>query len=108
MIPDLTLAPVRVGTAAADEDGRLVFAGDLLVAVLVRLTEGHDEAGYWFLEHGFGRLDVPVPPTFSDLQTAENWIAGRLSSVADGDATLAPSWTPFPAPRTLPSRLLRP
>lgn len=107
MIKGLTLTPVRVGTAAADEDGRLVFAGDLLVAVLVRLTEGHDEAGHWFLEHGFGRLDVALPPTFPDLPAAETWIASKLSGVADGDAT-SPNRSPFPAPRALPSGMLRP
>ncbi len=98
----ITLAPVRVGTDTADEDGRLVFAGDRLVAVLVRLAEGHDEAGHWYLEHGFGRLDVPLPPTFSDLHAAENWVAGRLGSLPDGDATPAPSRPPFTAPHRLP------
>jgi len=105
---DLTFTPVRVGTGAADEEGRLVFVGDLLVAVLVRLAEGHDAAGQWFLEHGFGRLDVTVPPSFSDLQAAGSWMAGRLSGVADGNGPLAPSRSPFPTPRTLRSRLLRP
>jgi hypothetical protein len=99
---ELTLTSVRVGTATADEDGRLVIAGDLLVAVLVRLAEEHEEAGHWFLEHGFGRLNVTVPPTFSDLQAAEKWIASKLSGVADSDATLAPSRTHFPTPRILP------
>jgi hypothetical protein len=99
-VQDITLAPVRVGTDTADEVGRLVFAEDRLVAVLVRLAEGHDEAGHWFLEHGFGRLGVPVPPTFSDLQAAEIWIASRLSGVADGEAT-STGRSSLPAPRTL-------
>jgi hypothetical protein len=98
----ITLAPVRVGTDTADEDGRLVFAGDRLVAVLVRLAEGHDEAGHWFLEHGFGRLDVSPSPTFPDLQAAENWIASRLRYVPDSDATLASSRSPSKAPRLVP------
>ena len=62
MSQELTLTPVRLGTDTADEDGRLVFAGDCLVAVLVQLAEGHEAEGHWFLEHGFGRLAVPVPP----------------------------------------------
>ena len=107
MAQDLTLKPVRLGTDTADEDGRLVFTGDRLVAVLVQLAEGHDAMGQWFLEHGFGRLDAPVPPTFPDLQAAEKWIVGRVG-VADGDATPVLRQTPFPAPCTLPSRLLRP
>ena len=84
MIQALTLAPVRVGTGAADEDGRLVFAEGLLVAVLIQLAEGHDAVGHWFLEHGFGRLDVPMSPTFADLQIAENWIASRLAGAVAG------------------------
>jgi hypothetical protein len=42
----LTLAPVRLGTGATDEDERLAFAGDLLVAALGCLAEGHDDAGH--------------------------------------------------------------
>ncbi|TPG52502.1 hypothetical protein EAH89_18245 [Roseomonas nepalensis] len=90
MSPDLTLTPVRLGTDAADEDGQLVFAGDFLVAVLVRLAEGHEAVGHWFLEHGFGRLHVTVPPTFSDLQAAKHWIAGRLSGIPAGGSRLSP------------------
>jgi len=74
----LTLKPALVATGGPDEDGRLVFAGDHLVAVLVRLAEGHDAVGHWFLEHGFGRLDTPVPPTFPDLPAAEAWMVARL------------------------------
>ena len=107
MSQELTLRPVWLGTDTADENGRLVSAGDRLVAVLLQLAEGHEAEGHWFLEHGFGRLDVPVPPTFLDLKAAEHWIAGRLSSVADSEAALAPDRSLFPPPRTLPSRLLR-
>ena len=84
MIQDLTLTPVRVGTGTADEEGQLVFVGSLLVAVLVHLAQGHDKAGHWFLEHGFGSLNVPVPPTFCGLQAAENWIGHRLGGAVDG------------------------
>ena len=99
MTQELTLTPVQVATDTEDEEGRLVFAGDYLVAVLVQLTEGHDAPGHWFLEHGFGKLEVPVPPTFSDLQAARTWIAERLSIVADGRAALKL----FPAPGMLSS-----
>lgn len=72
----LDLRPVRVGTGSADEEGRLVFAGDRLVAVLVRLSEQHEAlAGQWFLEHGFGELDTLEHPTFPDLDAAREWIA---------------------------------
>jgi len=94
---ELTFAPVRLGTNTADEEGRLVFTGHHLVAVLVQLAEGHEAAGHWFLEHGFGRLDVPVTPTFSDLPAAGKWIVGKLSGVAVDRDTLGP----FPGSHTL-------
>ena len=83
MSQDFSFTPVRVGTGAADEEGRLVFARHLLVAILVQLAEEHEAVGHWFLEHGFGRLDVPVSPTFVDLQAAKNWMANRLGGVVD-------------------------
>lgn len=84
MIRELTVAPVQVATDTADEEGRLVFAGDRLVAVLVRLAEGHEAEGEWFLEHGFGKLDVPVSPTFPDLPAAQAWVSARLGGRATG------------------------
>ena len=83
----LTLRPVRVGTGTADEDGRLVFCGDKLVAVLVCLSDEHGSmAGRWFLEHGFGWLDEPCPPTFDGLDPACAWIARRLGRQAGRSA----------------------
>lgn len=77
---NLRLQPVQVATGSADTESQLVFADGYLVAVLVRLSDAHEEvAGMWFLEAGFGRVDHPDPPTFSDLDEAGAWIAGRLS-----------------------------
>jgi hypothetical protein len=77
----LTLQPVRVATGH-DEEGLLVFAEDRLVAVLVRLTEEHDDlTGQWFLETGFGPLDGPSSPTFADLEAAQEWIGQRLDQM---------------------------
>ncbi|KAA2236613.1 hypothetical protein [Salinarimonas soli] len=76
----LILQPVRVATGS-DEEGMLVFAGDRLVAVLVRLTDQHAEtglAGHWFLETGFGVLDRPHEATFPDLEAAKGWVHARL------------------------------
>lgn len=74
----VTFQPVHV--AVADEgEGRLVFCDDKLVAVLVQLSPLHEDAGRWFLEVGFGRLDVPMHPTFDDLDSAEAWIRDRLA-----------------------------
>jgi len=63
-----------------DGEGRLVYRGDYLVAVLVRLSDVQGGlAGRWFLETGFGPLDTPEPPIFADLDEAEGWIAARLA-----------------------------
>ncbi len=79
---NVTLEPVRVDTGIRDEEGRLVFADGQLVAVLVRLSDQHeDAAGQWFYEIGFGRLDGPKHPTFADLDGAQEWVGNRLQQV---------------------------
>lgn len=78
---NLHLQPVQVATGSQDTESNLVFADGLLVAVLVRLSDEHgDEAGRWYLEVGFGRVDDTHPPTFADLSEARSWIAEQLSS----------------------------
>jgi hypothetical protein len=76
----LGFQPVTVDTNAPDEEGCLVFANDRLVAVLVRLSEEHGKkAGRWFLEHGFGKLDGPAHPDFTDLNEARDREAQRFA-----------------------------
>jgi hypothetical protein len=75
----LKLEPVRVATGSDDEEGLLVFAREHLVAVLVRLSEQHDDhGGWWFLEAGFQLVDRSEQPVFATLDDAEQWIKGRL------------------------------
>lgn len=75
----LYLQPARVATDSSDTEGHLVFADGSLVAVLVRLSDDHDEdAGKWFLEAGFGRVEESAQPAFTDLETAQAWIQHRL------------------------------
>jgi hypothetical protein len=79
---ELTCQPVRVATGE-EGDGRLVFADDALVAVLVTLSAAHGAAtGHWFLEVGFGLLDRPNPPTFPTLPAALHWITTELERFA--------------------------
>lgn len=79
----LRLQPVHVGTGSRDTESLLVFADDFLVAVLVQLSDDHDDAaGMWFLEAGFGPVDDPCPPNFPDLDTAQCWIEQRLERAA--------------------------
>jgi hypothetical protein len=77
---NLRLQPVQVATGSSDAESHLVFSDGFLVAVLVRLSDEHgDAAGSWFLEAGFGRVDHPDPPTFIDLDEAQDWVAQRLA-----------------------------
>lgn len=62
-----------------DESGLLLFRNNKLQAVLVQLSEDNEVApGHWFLEAGFGTLHGTYA-TFSDLDTAQEWIAERSS-----------------------------
>ena len=77
----LRLEPVRVATGL-DEDGMLVFAHDRLVAVLVQLSDAHEElglAGHWFLETGYGFRLAGGTGTFPDLDAAQAWISQQLA-----------------------------
>lgn len=75
----LNLQPVSVKTGSQDAEGLLVFDAGFLVAVLVRLSDDHEEdAGKWFLEAGFDGADKRIHPTFADLDEAQTWIRHRL------------------------------
>lgn len=77
---NLRLQPVQVATGGDDQESQLVFHEGFLVAVLVHLSDEHGpEAGKWFLEAGFGRVDDPNPPIFEDLDEAQGWITARLA-----------------------------
>jgi hypothetical protein len=80
----LLLQHVRVVTGGGDEDGCLVLADGRLVAVLVHLSAGFYEelAGRWYLEAGFGPLDGPEHPVFTDLEAAKAWIRRRMEAHA--------------------------
>ncbi|MCJ2015912.1 hypothetical protein MKK84_00455 [Methylobacterium sp. E-065] len=79
----LRLQPVQVATGSYDTEGQLVFADGFLVAVLIRLSDDHDDlAGMWFLEAGFGRVVTMELPLFADLDKAQNWIEQRLAHAA--------------------------
>ena len=78
---NLHLQSVQVATGSQDTESNLVFADGFLVAVLVQLSDEHaDEAGRWFLEAAFGRVADPNPPTFGDVNEAQEWITSQLSS----------------------------
>ena len=75
----LTFKPIGIATGSTDEEGCLVLKGDRLVAVLVRLSALHGEAeGAWFIEAGFGRLEMGGVSSFPDLKAAEDWILTHI------------------------------
>ena len=75
----LTLQPICVSTARG-QDSFLVLDDDCLVAVLVRLSAEYGaDAGRWFYEAGFGKLDGPDHPVFVDLDEATDYVHGRLA-----------------------------
>jgi hypothetical protein len=76
-----TLAmPVLVATGIENARGRLVMGDDVLVAVLVELSDVYgDLAGQWFLETGFGSLSGQGHPIFADLDAAMRWIEDHFS-----------------------------
>lgn len=85
MALSLVVAPVRVATGSADEDGRLVLADGQLVAVLVRLAdETHaGRVGSWFVEAGFGacaHVEMALP-VFASLGAVLAWIEHRLAAL---------------------------
>ena len=76
----LGFQPVTVETNVPDGEGRLVFANNRLVAVLVRLSEEHGrKAGRWYPVPGFGKLDGLAQPIFADWDEAQDWVAERIS-----------------------------
>ncbi|TXN06775.1 hypothetical protein FV219_09175 [Methylobacterium sp. WL122] len=80
----LQLQPVQVATGSDDQESRLVFADGFLAAILVQLSEQHGEdAGKWFLEAGFGRVDDYRAPIVASLDAAQTWIEARLAGIGD-------------------------
>jgi hypothetical protein len=78
----LRLQPAKVATGSDDQESQLVFKDCFLVAVLVCLSDSHgSDAGKWYLEAGFGPVDDPNPPIFSDLDEAQEWIIKQLAPV---------------------------
>jgi hypothetical protein len=78
----LHLQPVQVGTGSHDTESHLVFADGGLIAVLVHLSEAHDEqAGMWFPEAWFGPGHGSNQPPFVSLDKAQDWIEERLAKV---------------------------
>jgi hypothetical protein len=74
-LPTIAPEPVEVMTGCRDQEGRLVFADEQLVPVLVRLEDAvHEyERRGWFLEVGAGtRLSRTLCIQFGRLTPAQD------------------------------------
>jgi hypothetical protein len=82
MAPRLDRHAIRVAASAdQSEQGFLIFADGILVAVISRLEETVDGElrSSWFLEAGFGPCDGIIPaPIFKSHEEAERWVSTRL------------------------------
>ena len=75
----LHLQSVQLATGSDDSESQLVFSDGFLVAVVVHLSELHEEeAGKWYLEAGFGPVWGREHPSFVTLDAAQAWITRRL------------------------------
>ena len=73
------LRATKIATGSEDERGVLVFVGEFIVAILIRLDASFYESakGSWYLEVGFGACEG-VPEPFERLSDGLLWIADRL------------------------------
>jgi hypothetical protein len=81
----VTLQPVLVETGTQDEEGRLVFVDGRLVAVLVLLSDAHEDVADTVPGARLRRLHAHL--TFPGLGAATGWIAEqcrRRTDLADG------------------------
>ena len=69
----VTFRAIEVETGSMDREGVLVFEAERLIAILVRLSDLHeDAAGTWHLEYGPSFRKRPAP--FNSLDQAVTWI----------------------------------
>ena len=75
----LRFEPVRIANTQ-DQEGRLVFCDDRLLAVLSRLTGEGEPEGSWFTESLFGPLALRDrdQATFTDLDEVRRWFEQQL------------------------------
>ena len=88
---DITLQAMPVLADGGRHEGRLVLADGQLVAVFTWVTPeetvgGHERAGGWFLEAGFGPcsgLISTTPPVLATLDDAVTWVRLQLNNGLD-------------------------
>jgi hypothetical protein len=77
----IRLIPVTLGTSpgSRDDNGRLLYVGEHLVAVIVQLSSEHAALeGRWYIEAGFGVTECRE--TFMTLEDATQWTMRHKAS----------------------------
>jgi len=77
----LKVVHAPIATGGIPDEGRLVYADDALVAVLVRLDAdlAAQMCGSWYLEAAFGPVDDFHHPVFETVEDCLAWIQRRLA-----------------------------
>lgn len=74
----VTFRPVHVETGSSDCEGMLVFDADRLIAILICLSDLHeDAAGTWYLEYGPSLSKAPG--MFDSIDRAIAWIEKAIA-----------------------------
>jgi hypothetical protein len=76
----IRVEPVKLPADFGDDEGVLVFRDDVLLAVLSRLGEMHEDlAGHWYVEAYFPDQNSGHPPvTFRSLKEARLALGGLV------------------------------
>ncbi|MGO4570834.1 hypothetical protein [Microvirga sp. 2TAF3] len=77
----VSFKPVFLATRDGGKSGRLVFAGDRLMAILVQAEDRDlqgDYSGRWLVRVGFGPCSVPPADGFATLQEVSVWVSGLI------------------------------
>ena len=79
MEPHITCEPVRVAVGKTSEEGFLILANGVLMAVISYVVAVDDRLdGKWFVEAGFGVCTEVVPPIFNSPDEAQAWVLRSL------------------------------
>ena len=85
MEPQITFQPIEILSYSEDHEGCLVLADGKLAAVLIRLADAAYEPplpGSWYLEAGFGALEIRHD-LFASLEEAAQVLAADLARASD-------------------------
>ncbi|MBF9234539.1 hypothetical protein [Microvirga alba] len=71
----VSFKPVHLAVRSGGENGRLVFAGDWLVAVIAQVDDPHSSRPHqWIIRAGFGPCATDRGRAFNTLQEVSVWI----------------------------------